>query len=295
MVDIGAYEYQGTGSAIPISVTVQASVAGCSFTVDGTKYATVQTFSWVPGASHTIATSSPQSGGAGTQYVWSTWSDGGAISHTVSPTADGTTYTANFTTQYYLTMNGGAGGTVSPSSGWYNSGSDVSISATPSSGYTFSGWTGSGNGSYSGLSDPGLVTINGPVTETASFAAGGPGSQLVQNGGFETGDFSYWVLTGSLADNKVTSIAEDVHSGSYGARLGAMNSLGYLSQTMPTVAGQSYLLSCWLHSPGDTPNEFLVSWNGSTLFDQTNVPTFAWTNLQFLVQATGSVTTQVVV
>jgi len=42
-----------------------------------------------------------------------------------------TTNTANFTTQFYLTMNAGTGGSVSPGSGWNNSGASVNISATP--------------------------------------------------------------------------------------------------------------------------------------------------------------------
>jgi len=37
-----------------------------------------------------------------------------------------------------------------------------------------------------------------------------------------------------------------------------------------------------------TPNEFLVSWNGNILFDETSIPGFGWTNLQFLVTATGT-------
>jgi EamA domain-containing membrane protein RarD len=49
----------------------------------------------VPGSSHTIATTTPQSGGTGIQYVWSSWSDSGKISHIVAPTV-ATTYTANF-------------------------------------------------------------------------------------------------------------------------------------------------------------------------------------------------------
>src|SRR5947207_2199743 len=96
------------------------------------------------------------------------WSDSGAISHTVAPTTN-KTYTATFTTQYYLTMVAGAGGTVTPASGWKNSGAVVSIHAMPTSGYSFSNWTGSGTGSYSGTNNPASITMNGPITETASF------------------------------------------------------------------------------------------------------------------------------
>ena len=156
----------------PVQVTVQTNPAGRSFTVDGTPYTTAQTFSWQPGSSHTIATTSPQSGGTGVRYVWSSWTGGGAISHTVAPTTN-KTYTATFTTQYYLTMSHGTGGTVSPASGWKNSGATVSITATPTNNnqvsYSFSSWTGTGTGSYSGTNNPASITMNGPITETATF------------------------------------------------------------------------------------------------------------------------------
>jgi alpha-1,3-glucanase-like protein/List-Bact-rpt repeat protein/HYDIN/CFA65/VesB family protein len=152
-----------------IPVTVQTSPAGLSFTVDGTNYGSAQALNWVYGSNHSIATASPQSGGAGVQYVWGSWSDGGALSHTVTASTN-YTYTANFTTQYYLTLTAGLGGSVSPSSGWNNSNATVSISATASNGYSFSGWSGSGSGSYSGGSNLVSVTMNGPITEAASFA-----------------------------------------------------------------------------------------------------------------------------
>src|SRR5262249_16186916 len=69
----------------PIQVTVQTNPAGLTISVDGTSYTSAQIFSWQPGSSHTIATTSPQSGGTGIQYVWSSWSRGGAISHPVTP------------------------------------------------------------------------------------------------------------------------------------------------------------------------------------------------------------------
>jgi len=151
-----------------VQVTVQTNPVGRTFSVDGTPYSSTQMFSWVPGSSHTIATTSPQNGATGVRYVWTKWSDGGAISHTVAPTTN-KTYTTTFTTQYYLTMNHGTGGTVAPPSGWKNSGVVVSISATAASGYSFSSWTGSGTGSYTGSTNPSSITMGGPITETAAF------------------------------------------------------------------------------------------------------------------------------
>ncbi len=120
---------------------------------------------------------------------------------------------------------------------------------------------------------------------------------LVQNGGFETGDFTGWTLAGDGGNiNFVTksfNIARNdrftPHSGSYAAALGEPSVLAYVSQTLPTIAGQLYLISLWMDSPdGQTPNEFSVSWNGNTLSDLVNVGKVGWTNLQFTVKATSS-------
>ncbi len=92
-----------TNGSTTLAATVQANPIGRSFTVDGATYNSPQTFNWQSGSSHIIGTNSPQTGTAGTQYVWSNWSDGGAITHTVSPTAS-VNYTASFTTQYQTTV-----------------------------------------------------------------------------------------------------------------------------------------------------------------------------------------------
>jgi hypothetical protein len=76
---------------------------------------------------------------------------------------------AQITTQYYLTMSHGVGGTVTPGSGWRYSGATVSITATPSTGYTFSNWAGTGTGSFSGTNNPASITMGGPITEAATF------------------------------------------------------------------------------------------------------------------------------
>ena len=152
----------------PISVTIQANPPGHSFSVDGTTYTSNQIFSWTQGASHSLSVASPQNSGTGVQDVWTSWSDGGDISHTITPLSGGT-YTANFTTQYYLTMTNSVGGSVSPASGWLYSGSIVNLGATPTTGFIFSNWAGSGSGSYSGTTASPSITMNGPITEMANF------------------------------------------------------------------------------------------------------------------------------
>jgi hypothetical protein len=64
------------------------------------------------------------------------------------------------------------------------------------------------------------------------------------------------------------------------------NQLATLTQSLPTVAGQNYVLSFWLDNPSaGTVQKFLVNWNGTTLYAITNPPAFAWTNLHFVVNA----------
>jgi subtilase family serine protease len=145
----------------------------------------------------------------------------------------------------------------------------------------------------------GTFTDNVLVTNPAGLAASIPftikvGLSLVNNGGFETGSFSGWTLSGSTKYNLITASNDLVHSGTYGAALGQYPSLGSLSQTLATSPGQNYLLSLWLDNPsnpyGVTPNQFVVLWNGKTLFNQSNIPLIAWTNLQFIVTATAAST-----
>ncbi len=123
------------------------------------------------------------------------------------------------------------------------------------------------------------------------------GQQMIQNGGFEYGTLSYWAQTGPsnsysfdyIDDGSVSGISP--HSGTYLMTFGMPGSLGYISQSLSTVPNQAYLISLWFNSPsvsgGNTPNEFSISWNGTTLFDQVNIGVLSWTNLQFVVKATG--------
>src|SRR5438045_712642 len=57
-----------------IQVIVQTTPAGRAFSVDGANYSAAQTFTWTPGSTHTIATTTPQAGDTGVRYYFSSWS-----------------------------------------------------------------------------------------------------------------------------------------------------------------------------------------------------------------------------
>ena len=157
-----------SASAQPITVTTTPAVLQIS--VDGSFPATApQTYAWIPGSTHTIAVTSPQSDGI--RYTFESWSDGGTASHTVTTPAGPATYTANFTAKYLLgkyANPGGSGSIVAnPTSddGYYTPGTTVQLTATPAAGYVFSSFS----GDLTGTSNPQSITLNAPRFVTANF------------------------------------------------------------------------------------------------------------------------------
>ncbi len=155
-----------TWTGLTTQTTVATVPAGLVITVDNVNYISPQTFIWIPGSVHTIATTSPQ-GTSGTQIVFNNWSDNGAISHTLAAPSTNSTLTANFTTQYQLSTSASpsSGGSVT-AGGLFNPGASVVITATPAAGFHFTGFT----GDLSGTTNPQTVVMNGPRNVTATFA-----------------------------------------------------------------------------------------------------------------------------
>jgi PKD repeat protein len=145
----------------------------------------------------------------------------------------------------------------------------------------------------SGLFVPSLLVTNNQsvqITATGSAITVAGYRGLVLNGGFETGDFTGWTTGGNFTECFILTNSYYAHAG-WGAYLGPQAPPAYLSQTLATTPGASYRLSLWLDNPVFIPpNEFVISWDGSTLLDWTNAPAFPWTNLQFTVTASGSET-----
>jgi|GEM_PF-3833504 len=67
------------------------------------------------------------------------------------------------------TAHPGSGLTVSPGTGYYPPGTRITISATPDFGYTFTSWSGTGTGSYTGTAASPTITMNGNIVEDANY------------------------------------------------------------------------------------------------------------------------------
>ena len=117
-----------------------------------------------------------------------------------------------------------------------------------------------------------------PLFCIALHASAVPITNIVNNGGFETGDFTGWTQSGNTGFTFVDTF--EPHSGNYSAFAGPTGSLGYISQSLSTVAGMTYELSFFLENiagggenfgpiRGGGPvvdQIFQVFWNGSLIF-----------------------------
>lgn len=207
---------------------------------------------------------------AGEQYVWNGWTGTGTISYTgmtnqTSVTMNSAiTETASWTHQYQLTMVTNFGTTIpAVGSTWYNAGATVTISATaPSAGagerYVWNGWTGTGTGSYTGTDNPAInaVTMNGPITETASW----------------TLQYQVTFAASPIAGGSTTpSTPTWYNAGSSGNAISASNNPGYTFSSWSadppssiTFAGPSASTTITVNGAGTitatfTQNQYLVS------------------------------------
>jgi len=147
----------------------------------------------------------------------------------------------------------------------------------------------------------GYVALSLAVTLGIAWAD--PLPNLVVNGGFETGSFSGWTVTGNTTPCLFVGTTNDPrcipttgigpHSGNYAAELGNAGGDAFLSQNLATTAGTTYELTFWLavQNYGTPLNDFSVTWNGKQIFSETNITSQGYTEYEFTgLAATGNST-----
>ncbi|RLG22698.1 hypothetical protein DRN85_10465, partial [Methanosarcinales archaeon] len=165
--------YSSSWVEVKFSASGLSGVSGTVLVVDGKGYRLLdlpKTFTWEVGSKHSYSWTSTFSINSNTRYAWKSASGiSSSRSVTIIVPNGGGSIKATYSRQYYLRMETGAGGSVSPSSGWHDEGSTVTIRATPNSGYVFDRWIGSGRGSYTGKLRTATIQVQGPITEKAIF------------------------------------------------------------------------------------------------------------------------------
>lgn len=234
---IDAYVAEIRESSTFVAVTIsppggrywESAGSGC----EAGLYSGPRTMSWAAGASCTVTMYAEP--GATTRSVMHSWSDGSTSNPRTFIAAAGA-WSTTYRTEHLVQTTATAGGSASPIAAWQAAGSQVQLTATPASGYVFSGWSGGLTG------NPATVTVSAPVSVTASFACAFTlGTTSVTTGSaattadvpVTTGSGCSWTATSNAAWVSVTTTAGN-------ARL----ALSTNSQTGPrtgtvTVAGQT--------------------------------------------------------
>ena len=146
LVPNGAMTFRLTIGALTV---VDASDTTAQVSVDGARVEVYRNV-LASGSAHVIAIDSLQVSADGrSRYQYVSWSDGGARSHGITGSATGATYTAQVAAQYLVSLAVAGGGTVSASrtidaanGTFLSAGDSVTLTATPSAGQSFLGWSG---------------------------------------------------------------------------------------------------------------------------------------------------------
>jgi hypothetical protein len=210
-------EFAPAGTVYTVDVSPDAFSSNLYAYVDGNFWYTPKNFSpsydstWTPNSSHTIDVDTyEQPYSSNTRFAFSSWSDGGAQSHSITLPGSGTSYIATLTPQFFAADNFnfppcGGNATLTPAlptgDGFYPTGQVLTYTAAPDATWTFAGWTysltGTTNPDNLTATDETLVyanfnTTNTPLTLASispnTAASGGPSFTLTLAGtGFTSG------------------------------------------------------------------------------------------------------------
>jgi M6 family metalloprotease-like protein len=182
------------------------------------------------GSSHAVGFTDGQLSADGrTRWHFVSWSDGGAISHTITGSLAGGTLTANLSRQFKLIAASTTGGSVTADTAinlagdFVPDGRAVRLTPTPNGGLHFCGWTGSDTTTTDSLL---TLPMQHPYTLTANFGGsatiasanarpngvmGGTYADTLRISG--GGGLTIWTVTGGALPQGLTLSASGVVSG----------------------------------------------------------------------------------
>jgi hypothetical protein len=124
-----------------------------------------------------------------------------------------------------------------------------------------------------------------------AFGAIGNAGAALQNGSFETGDFTGWTQTGNTTFNGVQcpGPGPTVFQGNCSAFFGPIGTTGGISQTVTDLlAGKLYTLSFAFEPDGGAPSSFQALFNGTPLVTLNNPPAGPYQLFSFLLNPTAA-------
>ncbi len=154
-------------------VVIQSSPAGQTVQISGSSCQTPCTINVQSGTQVQLTAPTQIPMGAGARLDFSSWSDGGASSHTITVNQDYTVLTVTYVSFYQLsaasTPANGASFQFSPTSSdmFFAQNTQVTVTATPNPGFKFIVWSSGLSGSY----PAGVVTMSGPQGVVAQMGS----------------------------------------------------------------------------------------------------------------------------
>ena len=198
------------------TLTASTNPAGLKVQIDGTTYTSPAQKVVVIGSTHSVSTPDPQTINPTARYIWTSWSDGGTRTHTVTLDSD-LSLAATFKKQYLAKFAASPAGPPTPTilvdnisyggpgSLWWDQGSAHWFEApspqltAPDSRFVFVSWSDSGTRAHG-------VTANAAIDVTAMFQpertllvdTDPEGLNFTLDGGApQAGPASFWLALGS--------------------------------------------------------------------------------------------------
>jgi uncharacterized repeat protein (TIGR02543 family) len=178
---------------------------------------------------------------------------------TVTMTSSMTITAAFAQDEYTLTINTDGSGTVTknPDQGTYHYGDNVELTANPTIGWTFTGWS----GDLTGTTNPDTITMNSHNTVQATF------TQLVQVT-LLTDDFESWNTWDQTSSNWYLS-PDQHHNGRFSAKTTDGQEGDFICDPLDTTGSEAVTLDFWYRlNNGVDGTDFIVYFYDGSHWDQ---------------------------